>query len=92
MAHSLSAKKRVRQSEKRNLRNKVRKERIKKVIRTFDDAIKAGKEEDINTSLIAAQRAIDKAKTKGLFHRKTADRKKARLALAANRAIAAPAS
>ena len=88
MAHSLSAKKRIRQNEKRRLRNRVRKERLKKALRGFDEAIKGDDKQIVPDELKKVQRALDKAETKGILHRRNADRRKARLAKAANRALA----
>jgi small subunit ribosomal protein S20 len=87
MAHTLSAKKRVRQNHKRALRNRSRKERLKKAIRGFTSALEAGDAAAIDTELTKAQKAVDKARTKGILHRRNADRRKARLAQAANRAL-----
>ena len=42
MAHSLSAKKRVRQAEKRRARNRARKELVKDQVKSFSAAIVAG--------------------------------------------------
>lgn len=84
MAHSLSAKKRIRQNKKRMARNRVRKERLKSVTRSFTEAIDSGDEKKISEELSKVNKALDKAKTKGLLHRKTVDRKKSRLAKKAN--------
>ncbi|MHC4870273.1 MAG: 30S ribosomal protein S20 [Planctomycetota bacterium] len=79
MAHSLSAKKRIRQNKKRMLRNRVRKERLKSATKAFDAALESGDAGKTNEALRNITKAIDKAKTKGILHRKTADRKKSRL-------------
>jgi len=90
MAHSLSAKKRIRQNEKRRLRNRGRKERLKTALRGFQSALQSGEPQAINEELRKAQKALDKAQAKGILHRCNADRRKGRLALAANRALAQP--
>lgn len=86
MAHSLSAKKRIRQNEKNRLRNRVRRERLKQALRSFDNAMNSGDSANIGAELQKAYKALDKARDKGILHRRTADRNKSRLARAANRA------
>jgi small subunit ribosomal protein S20 len=88
MAHSLSAKKRIRQNEKRRLRNRGRKERLKRTLRGFHAALDGGDAGTITEELRKAHKALDKAQTKGILHRRSADRRKSRLARAANRAAA----
>ena len=85
MANNASSKKRARQTVIRTKRNRARKERLRLAIRKFNDALKAGKKEDAEKELTAAQRALDKAGTKGFMHRGTIARKKSRLALALNK-------
>jgi len=93
MAHSLSAKKRIRENRKRYLRNRVRKERLKAAVRGFTDALSNGDSTEIEAQLRRAEAALDKAQTKGILHRRTVDRRKARLAKAAQRAASgAPTS
>ena len=78
MANHKSALKRARQNQKRQLRNKVNKTRVKNTIKTAKDA--AGQSpEQAQTALKEAMRAIDKAASKGTLHRKTASRRIARL-------------
>ncbi|MBN1257208.1 MAG: 30S ribosomal protein S20 [Planctomycetes bacterium] len=88
MAHSLSAKKRIRQNEKNRLRNRVRKEKLKKALRGFDEALKGDDKQVATEELKKVQKALDKAKTKGILHRRNVDRRKARLAKAVNRTLA----
>lgn len=85
MAHSLSAKKRIRQNEKRRLRNRVRRERLRKALRSFTEVLRSGDEQTIQAELQKVHKAVDKARTKGVLHRRTADRTKSRLALAVQR-------
>ncbi len=88
MPRTRSAKKNLRKTSKRTLRNRWRKERLKKVLRDFQASLASKDASRISTSLTAAQRALDKAGSKGLLHRNTVARRKARLALAANKAKA----
>lgn len=87
MPNTASAKKRVRQSLKRTLRNRVRKERLKKVIKSFNSTLTTKDEAKIGDALRLSSKALDKAKGKGFIHKNTANRKKSRLAKAANRAL-----
>ncbi len=71
-----SAMKRVRQAEKRRLRNKAMKTRIKNTIKKL---LKAEGEERIRL-LREAYSLLDKAARKGIIHENTAARKKQKLA------------
>ncbi|MBN2711070.1 MAG: 30S ribosomal protein S20 [Planctomycetes bacterium] len=88
MANNASAKKRIRQSLKRTLRNRVRKERLKKVVKGFNKALESKDSGVIGTELKKVSGAIDKAGKKGLLHKNAVNRKKSRLAKAANKALA----
>ncbi|HEY8666946.1 MAG TPA: 30S ribosomal protein S20 [Tepidisphaeraceae bacterium] len=80
MAHSLSAKKRVRQSEKRRARNRFRKDVVKDQVKTFLAAVSAGDLSKAETELRNTARKLDRIATKGTIHKKTAARKRSRLA------------
>ena len=80
MAHSNSAKKRVRQNEKRRLINRWRKTAVKDSIRTFDEAVASGKTDEAATQLKDVYKRLDKIAAKGTIHKKSAARKKSRLA------------
>ncbi len=84
-----SAKKRMRQSVKRTARNRIRKEKLKKAVKAFKTVMAAGEAAPVADGLKQVNRAIDKAKVKGILHKNTANRKKSRLARAVNRAAAA---
>lgn len=85
MANNSSSKKRIQQSHVRMLRNRVRKERLKQSLRAYTDALKSGDKELASKELSNAQKALEKAGTKGILHRRAVDRKKSRLALALNK-------
>ncbi len=87
MANCASAKKRIRQNKKSMLRNKVRKERLKNATKEFVTALESGDKEKTKEELKKVHKAIDKAKNKGILHRKTADRKKSRLAISASKVV-----
>ena len=80
MAHSLSAKKRVRQNLKRRARNRARKEQIKEAVKGFSTSLTAGKLDDAEKALRMASQKLDRIATKGTIHKNTAARKRSRLA------------
>ncbi len=87
MPNIQSAKKRVKVSEKKNLRNRIVKSELRTAVKKFDAAVAA----DVKTAgaqLSASSAAIDKAAAKGVIHKNAANRKKARLAKQLNRAAA----
>ncbi|MFO7298861.1 MAG: 30S ribosomal protein S20 [Actinomycetes bacterium] len=76
MANIKSQKKRIRQNEKRRLRNKS----IKSDLKTAVKKVRLAEGEEAAEMFRAAQKKIDKAVTKGVLHPRTAARKKSRLA------------
>ncbi len=80
MAHSLSAKKRIRQNAKQNSRNRRRKQQIKDAVREFEDALLNNKTEDAAELLKTIYKRLDKTAARGTIHKSTAARKKAKLA------------
>ncbi|TVQ53809.1 MAG: 30S ribosomal protein S20 [Rhodobacteraceae bacterium] len=80
MANTPSAKKRVRQIEKRTAVNAARKSRIRTFIRKVEDAIRSGDSEAALAALRAAQPEIMRGAAKGVLHANTASRKVSRLA------------
>lgn len=88
MPRTRSAKKNMRKTRKRTLRKRLRKERLKKVVRGFQEALEERDATKITETLRKVQRALAKAGTKGLIHRNAVNRRKARLARAANKAKA----
>ena len=83
MEHSPSAKKRHRQSLLRNSRNKASKTQLRNKIKFVRELIE--KNEDTPSSLIDAQRSLNKAATKNLIHKKTASRLISRLSKSAQK-------
>jgi small subunit ribosomal protein S20 len=83
LANHKSAIKRNTQNEKKRLRNRTVKTRVKNAVKKVNAAAKTG--EDLTSYLTEAQSLIDKAAKKGVIHRKTAARKISRLASGANR-------
>jgi small subunit ribosomal protein S20 len=84
VAHSLSAKKRVRQTLKRNARNRARKEVLKNDIKSFTAAITAHDAAKAGEALNKVVQRLDKISAKGTIHRNTAARKRSRLTLRLN--------
>jgi small subunit ribosomal protein S20 len=80
MPHTRNAEKRVRQSEKRRLRNRAAKKAIKTNIKSLLDAVKAGNPDTIKTEYRLAIRKLDKAAAKRVVHPNLAARKKSQLA------------
>ena len=80
MAHSLSAKKRIRQNAKRKTINRVRKSQVKTQIKHFETVLKDGNVEAASEQYLLAARKLDKTAATSAMHKKTAARKKSRLA------------
>ena len=85
MPQTRSAKKRLRQTEKRTQRNKAYKSRIKTVIRKVRQAVDEGRAEDARLSYREATSLLDKAVEKGILHKNNAGRRKSRLTLQVNK-------
>ena len=92
MAHSISAKKRVRQNIKRRARNRARKETIKDSVKGFVSAIASGDLGKAATELKQVARRLDKVAAKGTIHKNTAARKRSRMAKRLNAARATAAA
>lgn len=80
MAHSLSAKKRVRQNAKRRAINRARKSQIKTLIKKFEAAIASGDVAKAAEQFRLVSKKIDKVASTSTMHKRTAARKKSRLA------------
>ena len=86
MANTKSAKKRIKVIEKKTLRNKIVKSKTKTAIKKVHAAIKSGAPDETKKALNEAISQIDKAASKGVYHRNNASRKKSRLTLLVNKA------
>ncbi len=80
MAQSLQAKKRARQNTKRRTTNRARKSQIKTQIKHFESAISNGNAEAASEQYRLVARKLDKTASTSTMHKKTAARKKSRLA------------
>ncbi len=79
MAHSLSAKKRIRQNAAHKARNRWRKTNLREAVKAFVEAVQHGTVDDAEGAYRTACSVIDKTASKGVIHRNTAARKKSRL-------------
>jgi small subunit ribosomal protein S20 len=82
MANIKSQIKRNRQNEKRSERNKTVRTALKTSTKKLRTAIGTGDAEAAATQQREAARALDKAVAKGIVHKRTAARRKSRLAKA----------
>ncbi len=80
MAQSLQAKKRAKQNIKSRTTNRARKSRIKTQIKHFETAVSEGNVEAASEQYKLVARKLDKAASTSTMHKKTAARKKSRLA------------
>ena len=80
MAHSLSAKKRVRQNVKRRAINRSRRSQVKTQIKHFETALSEGNVEAASEQYRLVTKKLDKTAATSTMHKKTAARKKSRLA------------
>ena len=80
MAHSLSAKKRVRQNAKRRTINRARKSQVKTQIKHFESALASGDVKAASEQYRLVVKKLDKTAATSTMHKKTAARKKSRLA------------
>lgn len=79
MANTASARKRIRQTEKRTVRNRARRSRVRTFLRKVEQAISGGDKTQAQDAFRAAQPELQRAVTKGVFHRNTVSRKLSRL-------------
>ena len=88
MPNTRSAKKRLRQTRVRTLRNRIYKSRVKTFIRKFEQALAEGDRERAAELLRRASAVIDKAAKKGVLHTNAAARRKSRLYRLFNESVA----
>ena len=79
MANTASARKRIRQTEKRTIRNRARRSRVRTFLRKVEQAIASGDKTQAQAAFQAAQPELQRAATKGVFHLNTVSRKLSRL-------------
>jgi small subunit ribosomal protein S20 len=91
VAHSLSAKKRIRQNARRRARNRSRKRVLKGEVRAFNEALAGGDAGKAGEALRSTIKRIDQTAARGTIHKNTASRRKSRLQKKLN-ALAAKSS
>jgi len=79
LSRNLSAEKDQRQSEKRRLRNKMIKSKAKTLVKDFVQLVGEKKKDEAQKKLTELSSFLDKAVSKGIYHRNTAARKKSRM-------------
>lgn len=84
MANIKSAKKRILVNETKAARNKAIRSKVKTSVKKVEVAIVAGDKVAAQTTLLSAITDIDKAATKGVYHKNTASRKVSRITKAVN--------
>ena len=82
MAQHKDARKRIRQTEKRRLRNKAVRTYYRGKIKSVREAVSAGDAAAAETALGEALKALDSAVVKNVLHKNTAARHKSRLSKA----------
>ena len=85
MANIKSAKKRIKVIETKTLRNKMIKTKVKTLIKKLEAAIVAGDKAQAQERLKLAVSEINKAASKGVYHKNNAARKVARLSKAVSK-------
>ena len=81
MPNTKSAERRMRNSARKNLRNRSAKSRLHTLEVSYLELLAAGKKDDAAKDLRGLSSAFDKAVKAGVVARATANRKKSRLAL-----------
>lgn len=89
---TLSAEKRVRQNEKRRLRNRVYRTRARTLVKRTRRLVAEGELEAAEQVALQACRALDKAASRGVIHKNSAARRKSRLMKHLNKVKAATLS
>ncbi|MCT1452657.1 MULTISPECIES: 30S ribosomal protein S20 [unclassified Corynebacterium] len=85
MANIKQQQKRVLTNEKRRVRNKSIRSAVRTEIRKFNEIVAGGDKTAAEEQLRIASRKLDKAVTKGVFHRNNAANKKSNMARALNK-------
>ena len=80
MPNIKSAIKRVNVTETKNLRNRMIKSNIRTSVKKLENAAQAGNNQAAEAQLRAAVSTLDKAAAKGVMHKNTVNRQKARMA------------
>lgn len=85
MPNTTSAKKALRQNEKRRAKNLSVKRNIKKNIKQFDSFVTSGNLDEANKQLQSVFKALDKAAKTGVIKKNKSSRLKSRLSIRLNK-------
>jgi small subunit ribosomal protein S20 len=91
LANTASAEKRNRQAQRRRARNIQVRTGVKSAVKKVREALEKGDAAAAKQALAAAERTLDKARSKGVLHANAASRRISRLAKAVAHAGAAKA-
>jgi small subunit ribosomal protein S20 len=80
VAHSISAKKRVRQNTKRRTTNRARRSQVKTLVKRIETTMGEGDAKAAAEQFQVIVKKLDKVANTSTMHKKTAARKKSRLA------------
>jgi small subunit ribosomal protein S20 len=89
MANHKSAIKRIRQTQRRQVNNRIFRSRARTLVKKARTTIGKGNLELAKTATMAALRDLDKAAARGVIHKRNAARRKSRLMKRLNTLIAA---
>ena len=92
MAHSVSALKSHRKSEKRRINNKAERSEIKTWAKKLEEAVANNDTALAQRYFMLATKKLDKSAKHGTYHRNTVDRKKSHLAKLMNKLAKGPAA
>jgi len=88
VANHKSALKRARQNEKRRLRNRASRGSLRSELKKFSALVEGNEKDQAKALLPTIHKLIDKAATKGILTKNTASRKKSRMTVMLNKAVA----
>jgi small subunit ribosomal protein S20 len=89
LANTASAEKRNRQAQKRRTRNMAVRTHVKGAVKKVREALSKGDATGATAALKAAEKALDRAASKGVLHRNAASRRISRLAHAVAKSASA---
>jgi len=85
MPNTQAAKKALRQSERRRVRNLSQKRELKRTIKSFDNTLSGGDIDGAKKQLVVIYKALDKAAKVGVIKKNKASRLKSRLSIRLNK-------
>jgi small subunit ribosomal protein S20 len=85
VANIKSQEKRIRTNERARLRNQSVRSSLRTAVRGFREAVAAGDKDKAAELLVATNRQLDKAASKGVIHKNQAANKKSALSVALNK-------